>query len=66
EVLITQEVETNAIFAVVPKEIIEPLQNEYFFYVWDAERSEVRWMTHYNTTKEDIDDFVKTLKKHLS
>ncbi len=65
EILITQEVETNAIFAVIPKEIIKPLQEEYFFYVWNEENSEVRWMTHFQTTKEDIDNFVETLKKQL-
>ncbi len=33
EIKITQEVKSNGVFAIVPKNIIEPLQQEYFFYV---------------------------------
>jgi threonine aldolase len=65
QIKITQLVETNAIFAIIPPEIIEPLQEEYFFYVWNEEKNEVRWMTHYNTTAEDVDNFVLVLKKLL-
>lgn len=65
-VTITQEVESNGIFAIVPKEIIEPLQNEFFFYVWDENRSEVRWMTSFDTQEEDIVEFVSILKKLLN
>ena len=65
EILITQEVETNAVFAIIPKKVIKPLQEQYFFYVWNEERNEVRWMTHFNTTKNDVESFVKTLKSLL-
>ncbi len=65
EIKITQPIETNAIFAVVPPSIIEPLQKEYFFYVWDDEKNEVRWMTHFQTTADDVDNFISHLKKLL-
>lgn len=65
QVQITQPVDINGVFAIVPKEIIPKLQNEYFFYEWDEERSEVRWMTSWDTTEEDINGFVKTLKSLL-
>lgn len=62
QVSITQSVDVNGVFAIIPGNIIEKLQSEYFFYVWDEVRSEVRWMTSWDTTEEDIAGFVKTLK----
>lgn len=62
---ITQKVESNAVFAIIPHEIIEPLMKKYFFYVWDENRDEVRWMTSYDTTPGDIDCFVECLNSLL-
>ncbi len=59
---VTQKVESNAVFATIPAEIIPLLQEQYFFYVWDEERSEVRWMCSFDTTEEDIDGFATLLK----
>ena len=66
EIEITQKVESNGIFAIVPKEIIEPLMETYFFYMWDENNNEVRWMTSFDTTEEDIDLFVSELKSLLA
>ncbi|MFP4556672.1 MAG: threonine aldolase family protein [Bacteroidales bacterium] len=65
EVTVTQPVDVNGVFAIVPREIIPKLQDEYFFYEWDESRNEVRWMTSWDTTEEDIEGFVKTLKSLL-
>jgi len=62
EIQITQKVESNGVFAIVPREIIQPLQEEFFFYMWDENRCEVRWMTSFDTTKEDIVGFVDIMK----
>ena len=62
---LTRPTEANGVFAIIPKEIIPQLQEKYFFYVWDEFISEVRWMTSFDTTEEDIRDFVKTLKTLL-
>ncbi len=64
-VTITQNVEANGIFAIIPGEIIPALQKEYFFYVWDESRSEVRWMTSFDTTEDDIVNFASLLRKLL-
>ena len=63
---ITQDVEANAVFAKVPSEIIAPLQEEFFFYVWDETQSEVRWMCSFDTQETDIDSFTAALKSLLS
>lgn len=62
EIKITQPVEANGVFAEVPPEIIEPLQQKFFFYMWNEKRSEVRWMTSFDTTEEEIYAFAALIK----
>ena len=63
QIRITQEVEANGVFAIVPKKYVPLLQKRYFFYVWNEETSEVRFMTSFDTTEADIADFVGLIKK---
>lgn len=63
EVRITQKVDSNGVFAIIPKEWVAPLQKQSFFYVWDEAASEVRWMTSFDTSKEDVMSFVALLHK---
>ena len=65
-IVITQSVDANGIFAIVPKDLIPLLQNEYFFYTWNENRGEVRWMTSFDTTEEDILNFAEILRKLLN
>lgn len=65
-VKITRPVEANAVFAIIPAEIIPKLQQEFFFYVWDDDSSEVRWMCSFDTQEEDIEKFTALLKKYIS
>lgn len=62
-VTITQKVEANGVFAIMPKQYVPLLQQRYFFYVWNEEISEIRFMTSFDTTEEDIADFVRLVKK---
>jgi threonine aldolase len=59
---LTQEVEANGVFAIVPPGIIPQLQEKYFFYMWDEHRSEVRWMTSFDTVEEDVTQFAALIK----
>ncbi len=61
-VKISRPVETNAVFAIIPREIAEKLMEKHFFYIWDEELNEVRWMCSFNTSTSDIDNFVADLK----
>lgn len=65
-VSVTQKVESNAVFAIIPAELIPKLQEHYFFYEWDEDRSEVRWMCSFDTTESDIEGFAKLLKALLT
>ena len=56
-------VETNGIFAYVHPEIVKELQKEFFFYVWDEEKSVIRWMTSFDTSEEDIEKFASRIEE---
>ncbi len=63
QIQITQKVEVNAIFAILPRPLIDALQQKYVFYDWNEARNEVRWMCSFDTTEADIDAFVADIKK---
>lgn len=65
EIKITQPVDANGVFAIVPKKIIKPLQEKFFFYIWNEPLSEVRWMTSFDTTEHEIQDFISLIKELL-
>lgn len=66
EIKVTQKVQANGIFAIVPPEIIPPLQQQYFFYMWDESKNEVRWMTSFDTTEEDVQNFGMAIRQLIS
>ncbi|MCD4652212.1 MAG: threonine aldolase, partial [Candidatus Cloacimonetes bacterium] len=65
QIEITRPVEINQVFVKVPRELIEPLQKEYFFYTWDDALPEVRWMTSFDTTEQNVINFVAAIKRLL-
>ena len=50
--------EVNSVFVRLPPEAIEPLRRWTFFWDWDTSRHQVRWMTSWDTTAEDVDTFI--------
>jgi len=65
QVKITRSVDTNAVFAIIPPELCEKLQQRHHFHVWEEETNEVRWMCSFNTTKEDIDQFIADINQSI-
>lgn len=57
-VTVNQDVQVNAVFASLAPEASEALQAWSPFWTWDEARHEVRWMTSWDTTEEDVDRFV--------
>jgi threonine aldolase len=47
----------NSVFPILPADSIEPLRRWCFFWDWDASRHEVRWMTAWDTTLDDVERF---------
>ena len=61
-VQLTQPVQANGVFAILPPGAAEELQREFKFYVWNEHTGEVRWMCSWDTTEEDVDAFVAAVK----
>ena len=64
-VKIMYPVQVNSVFAQLPREVWKRLLERYFFYDWDEEQDVVRWMCSFDTTEQDIHDFVNALKEEL-
>jgi threonine aldolase len=47
----------NSLYPILPVAIKERLQAWNFFWDWDLSRSQVRWMTSWDTSSEDVDAF---------
>src|SRR5450759_2267592 len=65
EVKVTQEVQSNGVFVIIPNDVAEKIRGHYFFYPWDEKRSEWRLMCSWDTEERDIEDFVTLLEKEL-
>ena len=66
QVRLTQPVESNAVFAVLPREAIPRVQERFFFYVWNEQTSEVRLMCSFDTTDEDVSELVAVIREVVS
>jgi threonine aldolase len=58
-----QPVESNGVFAALDPALIEPLQREWNFHVWDERDHVVRWMTAFDTSEDDVDAFVAGIRE---
>jgi len=65
KIRLTQEVQANAVFAILDSPLISLLQQKYPFYEWNPSTHEVRWMTSWDTTQEDIEAFIDYLQTLL-
>jgi threonine aldolase len=61
-----QPVQANAVFAILPPDLIGSLQREWHFHVWDAGQQVVRWMTAFDTSADDVDEFIASIRGHAS
>lgn len=62
---ITQKVEANGVFAAFPRQIIPLVQKIYPFYVWDEAVPVVRLVNSFDTTEEDVYDFVRVVREAI-
>ena len=63
---IVYPVEANGVFARLPRPALSRIQEEIFFYEWDAEADIVRLMLSFDSTMEDVEALVAAVRKHLS
>lgn len=61
---ITEPVQANAVFAKIPRDLYKKWREDFFFYVWDEKTWECRLMLSWDSTAEDVDDFIRRGKEH--
>jgi len=61
----TQPTQANAVFAVLPPGVADDLREQFHFYDWTSATREVRWMTAFDTTEHDVDEFVEAIAARL-
>jgi threonine aldolase len=47
----------NSLYPILPVAVKDRLQAWNFFWDWDLTRSQVRWMTSWDTSPADVDAF---------
>ncbi|GAA0916836.1 low specificity L-threonine aldolase [Nonomuraea longicatena] len=63
EVAVVHPVESNAVFASLPRAVSQELLGHYRFHYWDERAGLVRWMTAFDTTPAQVDDFLSSIQK---
>ena len=61
-VQLVMPVETNAVFARMEPALVTEVQSSVVFAVWDSAQSIVRWMTSFDTTADEVDDFAERIR----
>jgi len=62
-VKIAHPVQSNGVFAHIPRQAIAKILERYFFFVWNEEESMARWMCSFDTTETDVQEFAEFVKK---
>ena len=57
----TQKVESNQLFLTMPRPVIDNLLKDYFFYFWNEEENEIRFVTSFDTTEQDIEELLRAI-----
>ena len=63
---LSQQTESNGVFAVLPAGVADRLRQSFRFYDWNEAAREVRWMCSFDTTEEDVDSFIAAIKRELA
>lgn len=61
----TQPTQANTLLFKMDPQLAEKMLDKHFFYIWDELTTEVRLVTSWDTTEEDVANFVKDLKALL-
>ena len=64
ELIVPQQI--NALFPRLGADLIDDLQRDCDFYVWDETQAVARWMTSFNTSEDEVQRFVGLIKNALT
>jgi threonine aldolase len=60
---ISQKVEANMVYAIIPNPCIIKLQKQYYFHRFNERTCEVRLMCSFTTQPDDVLKFVSAIRK---
>ena len=63
DVTFTQAMESNQLFFIMPKEKEEKLHEYTYFYYWNEAIGEMRLVTSWDTTEEDVDGLIAYIRQ---
>ena len=66
QVRIPNPAQANAVFPVLPESVTTKVQEDFRFYIWDQTTGQVRWMCSWDTTEEDVEGLLQSLRSALS
>jgi threonine aldolase len=62
-VTITQPVQANGVFAILPRDVTQALRRDWPFYVWNDATGEVRWLCSWDTAEDEVDTFATAVTR---
>lgn len=62
DVRFIQKAESNQLFLTMPRPIIDRMLQSYFFYFWNEAADEIRLVTSFDTTEQDMEEFISLLQ----
>jgi threonine aldolase len=62
----SQPTEANAVFAILANDAADRIRERVRFYDWDRALGQVRWMCAFDTTEDDVDNFVAVIREELA
>ena len=65
-VKILYPVQTNQVFAVTAEKLIQATIDKYRFYVRDKKLNKIRFVTSFDTTENEVNDFLRICKESSS
>jgi threonine aldolase len=65
-VKLTQRVQANEVFAILPREIVSALQQRWPFHIWNESTSEARLITSFDTEEADVGDFASKVRDAIA
>ena len=66
EVSVPNRAEANAVFPILPGNVTKKIQENFRFYIWDQVTGQVRWMCSWDTTLEDVEGLLTSLRTAVS
>ena len=66
KVSVPNRAEANAVFPILPGNVTKNIQEDFRFYIWDQVTGQVRWMCSWDTTVEDVEGLLTSLRTAVS